>query len=145
MVDLHLLYTAGRLTPEIESLTQRQVNVHFASGVRCVIATLWKLYVLEIAADFDIEQNDCSPQVTSSLLTKYGCLSDKRGAQKRSVDQRTWRTKWKVRRAARLFCIGSRHQCSLCEINLKELQLVCLQNLDVLASALGAILCKAEE
>ena len=40
--------TAGRLTPKIETLTKRQVDARFASGVRFVIATLWKLFVLRL-------------------------------------------------------------------------------------------------
>ena len=57
----------------------------------------------EIAADFDTEQNGVSAaQVTSSANTKYRWLSDEPGAKKRSVKQRTDRTK-RVMRAARLF------------------------------------------
>ncbi len=57
----------------------------------------------EIAADFDIQKNGVSAaQVTSSTSTKYQWLSDEPGAKKRSVKQRTDRTK-KVMRAAGLF------------------------------------------
>jgi len=57
----------------------------------------------EIAADFDTEQNGVSAaQVTSSTNTRYRWLSDEPGAKKRSVKQRTGRTK-RVMRAARLF------------------------------------------
>ncbi len=57
----------------------------------------------EIAADFDIQKNGVSAaQVTSSTSTKYWWLSDEPGAKKRSVKQRTDRTK-KVMRAAGLF------------------------------------------
>ena len=57
----------------------------------------------DIAADFDTKQNCTSPaQVTSSSRAKYSWLSDEPGAKKRSVKQRTYRTK-RITRAARLF------------------------------------------
>ncbi len=57
----------------------------------------------EIAADFDIQRNGVSAaQVTSSTTTKYCWLSDEPGAKKRSVQQRTIRSKRKVMRAARI-------------------------------------------
>ncbi|DBA66513.1 TPA: hypothetical protein ACH3X2_002483 [Trebouxia sp. C0005] len=57
----------------------------------------------EIAADFDTKKNGVSAaQVTSSTSTKFRWLSDEPGAKKRSVQQRTNRTK-NVMRAARLF------------------------------------------
>ena len=57
----------------------------------------------EIAADFDTKKNGVSAaQVTSSTSTKFWWLSDKPGAKKRSVQQRTQYAKRKVMRAARL-------------------------------------------
>ncbi|DBB15635.1 TPA: hypothetical protein ACH3X3_003846 [Trebouxia sp. C0006] len=45
----------------------------------------------DIAADFDIENNGVTAaEVTSSATAKYCWLSDKPGAKKRSVTQRTW-------------------------------------------------------
>ena len=56
----------------------------------------------DIAADFDVEQNGVSAaEVTSSSSTKYSWLSDEPGAKKRSVNQRTMRTRRKFSADAR--------------------------------------------
>ncbi len=56
----------------------------------------------DIAADFDTQTNGVSPaEVTSSASTKYSWLSDRPGAKKRSVAQRTTHTKKQVFTAAR--------------------------------------------
>ncbi len=52
----------------------------------------------DVAADFDIKKNGVSPaEVTSSTRTKYSWLSDKPGAKKRSVAQRTLYTRKQVK------------------------------------------------
>ncbi len=56
----------------------------------------------DIAADFDAEQNGVNAaEVTSSSSTKYSWLSDKPGAKKRSVHQRTFYAKKQVNTAAK--------------------------------------------
>ena len=56
----------------------------------------------DIAADFDIENNGVTAaEVTSSATAKYCWLSDKPGAKKRSVAQRTWYTRKQLNTNAR--------------------------------------------
>jgi len=56
----------------------------------------------DIAADFDVEKNGVTAaEVTSSTHTKYSWLSDKLGAKKRSVAQRTRYTRKKLNTEAR--------------------------------------------
>jgi len=56
----------------------------------------------DIAADFDVEQNGVTAaEVTSSAGTKYSWLSDKPGAKKRSVSQRTIYTRKQLNTEAR--------------------------------------------
>ena len=95
--------TAGRLRHKIETLIRRQQGALLALGVRLVIATLWKLSVLRSPLTLTPKRMaSVAAQVTSSTSTKFRWLSDEPGAKKRSVQQRTNRTK-NVMRAARLF------------------------------------------
>ena len=56
----------------------------------------------DVAADFDAEKNGVSPaEVTSSTSTKYSWLSDKPGAEKRSVNQRTLYTRKQLKTISR--------------------------------------------
>jgi len=56
----------------------------------------------DVAADFDIIQNGVSPaEVTGSTHTKYSWLSDQPGAKKRSVNERTLRTRKQLKTISR--------------------------------------------
>ena len=59
----------------------------------------------DVATDFDAEKNGVTAaEVTSSAGTKYSWLSDEPGAKKRSVNQRTSRTKKRSALADLFFC-----------------------------------------
>ena len=69
----------------------------------CKCNTLQTVYP-DIAADFDVEKNGVSAvEVTSSTSTKYSWLSDKPGANKRSVHQRIAHARKQANTAARRF------------------------------------------
>ncbi len=56
----------------------------------------------DVAADFDIKRNGVSPaEVTSATGTEYSWLSDRPGAKKRSVAQRTLHTRHKLKTLSR--------------------------------------------
>ncbi|DBA68586.1 TPA: hypothetical protein ACH3X2_013525 [Trebouxia sp. C0005] len=73
----------------------------------CECNTLQTVYP-DIAADFDVEQNGVTAaEVTSSAGSKFRWLSDKPGAKKRSVNQRTSYTIKRSTTDARRSCSSS--------------------------------------
>ena len=70
------------------------IGCPFCSGHSVCECNLLESLCPDIAADFDVEENRVTPdQVTSSAHKPFSWLSDKPGAKKRSVSQRTQATK----------------------------------------------------
>ncbi|DBA68578.1 TPA: hypothetical protein ACH3X2_013520 [Trebouxia sp. C0005] len=76
--------------PAHRTSSKKPTGCPYCAGKKLCECNSLKTIYPGIAADFDAEQNGVSAaEVTSSAGTKYSWLSDKPGAKKRSVHQRT--------------------------------------------------------